>query len=155
MNYGQLSWNLGIRTEYKPGMEFGCKVVVTNTTDIDRVYKLELRTYDTDFCLKSSYPVYVDEESWFLLEAGETEEIPGSVTLDMTDCLLEVVLMTIEKGELAYTSNIVTQLYQYGTVLEQANELVVGGFTTDDMMGMMMPIMMIVFVLALLKNLFK
>lgn len=155
MDYGQVSWNLGIRTEYRPGMELSCKMVVTNPTDIDRVYRIELRTRDSDFCMRASYPVYVDGELWFLLAAGETEEIPGSVTLDMTDCLLEAALLTIEKGNLAFASNVVTYLYQYETVLEQASEVVVGSSTTDDIMGMMMPMMMIVFILAILKNLFK
>jgi len=154
MDYGQVSWNLGIRTEYRPGMELSCKMVVTNPTNIDRAYRIELRTRDSDFCMRASYPVYVDGELWFLLAAGETEEIPGSVTLDMTDCLLEAALLTIEKGNLAFASNAVTYLYQYETVLEQANELMVGQFSMEDMMSAMMPMMMLVFILAILKSLF-
>ena len=113
--YGNITWNLGLRTECLPGVELGCMLTVINRCSVERTFMIKARTIAENGAIMTEQDVLVDAGLWFTLERDQVVVLPGSLTLDRTDCLLELVLF--EKSENEIVSNCVTLLYSGETAL--------------------------------------
>lgn len=106
--YGRIFWNLSVRTQYLLGFELGCRIIIANTTNKARSYLVKAKTIGSNGVIAEGI-VLINGEQWFTLEAGQTLELLGSLTLDVTDCLLELDLYENTADEVV--SNCVTYLY--------------------------------------------
>ncbi|GAH75386.1 unnamed protein product, partial [marine sediment metagenome] len=67
--YGDVFWNLMPSIVYVPGTELPCTVYVANPTDEDREYMLALIISSAGETI-AEYPIRVDDETWFPVEAN-------------------------------------------------------------------------------------
>ena len=110
--YGDLFWSLAPSMVYAGGAEFHARIYVANTTEIDRQYML-MASVSRDSQVLAEFPVTVDGASWFTVEAGSVESLPGALTLDYTDAVLTLNLYEKETNEI--TDSVATVLTSQGT----------------------------------------
>jgi len=110
--YGDVFWNLMPSGMYVPGTELPCTVYVANPTDENREYMLALVVSSGGEAI-AEYPIRVDDETWFPVEANSVIGLPGALLLGYSDVALTMSLYEKEQNEIIDTVS--TALTTMGT----------------------------------------
>lgn len=110
--YGDVFWNLMPSITYVPGTELPCTVYVANPTDENREYMLALVISSAGETI-AEYPIRVDDETWFPVEANSVVGLPGALLLGYSDVALTMSLYEKEQNEIIDTVS--TALTTMGT----------------------------------------
>ncbi len=100
--YGDVFWDLMPAVMYVPGTELPCTVYVANPTDEDREYMLAL-VISSGGTTIAEYPIRVDDETWFPVEANSVISLPGALLLGYSDIALTMSLYEREQNEIIDT----------------------------------------------------
>ncbi|GAH17057.1 unnamed protein product [marine sediment metagenome] len=100
--YGDVFWNLMPSVMYVPGTELPCTVYVANPTDEDREYMLAL-VISSGGTTIAEYPIRVDDETWFPVEANSVVSLPGALLLGYSDVALTMSLYEKEQNKVVDT----------------------------------------------------
>jgi len=100
--YGDVFWNLMPAVMYVPGTELPCTVYVANPTDENREYMLALVISSAGETI-AEYPIRVDDETWFPVEANSVIGLPGALLLGYSDVALTMSLYEKEQNEIIDT----------------------------------------------------
>lgn len=96
---GDIFWDLQPSITYSPGSELGCTLYIANPTDIEREYALMSRLSSNEIVI-SEESIKVYGYAWFKVDPGDFIRLHGALRFDETDCVLSVMLIERESGEL-------------------------------------------------------
>ena len=90
---GDIFWDLEPITTYVAGIQIGLAIYVANPSAIDRQYALLSRLVDADGRVLLEESIVVHGLAWFTVEAGEYVELQAELLFDVTNAILNVVLV--------------------------------------------------------------
>jgi len=94
---GTLRWNLPQVVSYRANTPLQVVFDVTNITDTDRDYQLQLRLERAGTLIYGPTILTVDGKEWFTVKATSTLRISGTLTLPETNC--DMICALYEKTE--------------------------------------------------------
>ena len=90
---GDVFWDLEPITTYVAGIQIGLAIYVANPSTTDRQYALLSRLIDADGRVLLEESIVVHGLAWFTVEAGEYVELQAELLFDITNAVLNVVLV--------------------------------------------------------------
>ena len=90
---GDIFWDLDPITTYAANIQLGLAIYVANPSAIDRQYALLSRLVDADGRVLLEESIVVHGLAWFTVEAGEYVELQAELLFDITNAVLNVVLV--------------------------------------------------------------
>ena len=90
---GDIFWDLEPITTYVAGIQIGLAIYVANPSAIDRQYALLSRLVDAEGRVLLEESIVVHGLAWFTVEAGEYVELQAELLFDITNAILNVVLV--------------------------------------------------------------
>jgi len=94
---GTLRWNLPQVVSYRANTPLQVVFDITNITDTDRDYQLQLRLERAGALIYGPAILTVDGKEWFTVKATATSRISGALTLPETNC--DLILSLYERTQ--------------------------------------------------------
>jgi len=94
---GTLRWNLPQVVSYRANTPLRITFDITNITDVDREYQLQLRLERAGALILGPAIVRIDDKEWYSIKAGSTLRATGDFTLPETNC--DLICALYEKTE--------------------------------------------------------